>query len=202
MNLIQALKKALYQNWQSVGETQYAIEENGNEVLIAFQGSMDWIDWLLNFYVIPYKDMEQPFYVHGGFLRQYKNVRDIVLDACKKAEKVSLVGHSLGGALCILAHEDLRFHYRNLTIHTYTFGAPRVLAEKSGCDVFILRLVYGGGTNLTKLINVVNGNDIVPQLPFWYMKNIATKHIGEPEKWWKFSIKQHMPDSYFKSLEK
>ena len=204
MNLKQALKEALYQNWKSVKETQYAIVDKGDTVLIAFQGSMDWRDWLLNFYCIPYKDMEQPFYVHAGFLSQYKNVRDIVLEAVKGKKKVELRGHSLGGALCLLAHEDIRFHDSEIDIDTITFGAPRVLARKAHWLLFLIRLCGKGvGETLREAncpMNVVNGNDIVPRLPFWYVKNENIYHIGGKEKWWKLSVKDHLPGNYMGAL--
>ncbi len=205
MNLKQALKQATNQNWQRVNETQYAIIDKGDTVLIAFQGSMDWKDWLLNFYCLPYKDMEKPFYVHAGFLKQYKNVRDIVLEAVKGKKKVELRGHSLGGALCLLAHEDIRFHNSDIQITTIAFGAPRVLAKKGRPDVFVNRLFskkrIGDITYFSNAFNIVNGNDIVPYLPFWYLKNINIKHIGEKQKWYKVSFKDHLPARYMKSLE-
>ena len=205
MNLKQALKEALYQDWKSIKETQYAIVDKGDTVLIAFQGSMDWRDWLLNFYCIPYKDMEQPFYVHAGFLKQYKNVRDIILEAIKDKKKVELRGHSLGGALCLLAHEDIRFHDKGIEIETITFGAPRVLAKKGSWGTFIGRLSdrkrIGDISYFSFVMNIVNGNDVVPRVPFWYVRNTNIKHIGGKERWWKLSIVDHLPANYFISLK-
>ena len=68
--------------------------------------------------------------VHSGFLAAYglvvSNVRNTVnnLLAKYRGAKLIITGHSLGGAIAILAGADLSMYHTVSAI--YTFGQPRV----------------------------------------------------------------------------
>lgn len=89
-----------------------------------FQCSRSWNDWKNNFrfWMVPYDDMEEKFYVHKGFLEMWKSVREVIL----KYDIDTIIGYSLGGALAILAHEDFTFHTGKQP-RTIVFGCPRVI---------------------------------------------------------------------------
>ncbi|KAG0164280.1 hypothetical protein DFQ28_010953 [Apophysomyces sp. BC1034] len=103
--------------------------------------------------------------VHTGFYKAYKEVAEHVVTTMRKQlesypkYKVVISGHSLGGAIGILAALDLyqrdaRFSKDNLSVFTY--GGPRV-----GNPEFAYYFA-GTGINLTR---TVNEHDVVPHLP-------------------------------------
>lgn len=68
--------------------------------------------------------------VHAGFIASWRETRDYVTpyleELIEKYPKyqLTLVGHSLGGALAALA--SLEYHYRGWTPQVTTFGEPRI----------------------------------------------------------------------------
>jgi Lipase (class 3) len=68
--------------------------------------------------------------VHLGFMTSWKNTRCIIIPHIEKAKvaypehQVTLVGHSLGGAVAALA--SLEFQARGWEPHVTTFGEPRI----------------------------------------------------------------------------
>lgn len=121
----------------------YAFIEDPREatLYIFFEPSDGIEDWRNNFAFArkPYKDMEIPYKVHGGFLKCWKTVEDIVIKKILEEDpmeagsyrwrKVVIVGYSHGGALAALCHECVWFHrgdLRNGRILGYGFEAPRI----------------------------------------------------------------------------
>ncbi|KAG8999265.1 hypothetical protein FRB90_012117 [Tulasnella sp. 427] len=70
--------------------------------------------------------------VHGGFQDTFKRTASTVLTTVKKviaeksATKVTLVGHSLGGAVALLESVYFKVQIPSVTIKIVTFGVPRV----------------------------------------------------------------------------
>ena len=64
---------------------------------------------------------------HGGFLRAYLSVREAVHRLLKELGGTTLLvtGHSLGGALAVLAACDFGAQFRG-NLKCITFGSPRV----------------------------------------------------------------------------
>ncbi|MGK7886985.1 MAG: lipase family protein [Crocosphaera sp.] len=166
-----------------VADTQGLIIFHKNTAIIGFRGSEKKVgDWATNFKIrsreLDYTDKpyepENPLAVifskkprvHRGFLKAFKAIlvnskyHDSVMKQLGAAENVWLTGHSLGGAIAILAANYL-LEQVEPKIHVsgvYTFGAPRV-----------------GNTHYRNLINkrlkyqywrFMNENDPVPDLPF------------------------------------
>ncbi len=98
--------------------------------------------------------------VHRGFLDAFEKIRQPIADALKKHEgpPVYITGHSLGGALALLATRELG---SDSTGACYAFGAPR-LAD----DEFFKRIK-------TPVYRVVNAADGVPRVPFGYGLSVA-----------------------------
>ena len=101
--------------YKNVGDSvSYAFKEDGNHLEIYFQGSSQIADWVRNFLFKkkPYKDMEIPYKVHGGFLAAWKEVKDVIKQKIEekdgngkfKFESITVVGYSHGGALTALCH--------------------------------------------------------------------------------------------------
>jgi hypothetical protein len=108
-------------------------QEHGDTLLILFEPSDGRVDWRHNFAFFrkPYEEMEAPYYVHGGFLKCWKVVKDDVRARlhAKKWKHVVIAGYSHGGALALLAHECAWFELPELRdgrIITVAFEAPRI----------------------------------------------------------------------------
>ena len=132
--------------------------------MVLFEPSDGRIDWRHNFafFKKPYKDMEVPYRVHGGFLKCWKVVKNTFRAKLreKEWEYVVITGYSHGGALALLAHECAWFelpHMRDGRIITVAFEAPRI---------------YGGWRIKEELkerwagaYRITNENDIVTHMP-------------------------------------
>lgn len=105
--------------WDTIGtDTQYRVLEEHDEVIIIFKESNSKADWRINFNFPkkPYKRMPVPFYVHGGFLKEWKKINDYFLKRVERINKpITIVGWSYGGALATLCYEDidLKMFYDN-----------------------------------------------------------------------------------------
>lgn len=163
-------------------EVELSIGIKDRILFITFLGSVSKMDWVHNFmfWKKPYKDMAKPFFVHAGFLKVYKLVRDEVRQYASvhysDYDTVVILGHSLGGAVATLCLEDMVYLLeeefkgtplnRKKDIQCYTTGAPRVFG------VFFNKLPR---ERCAGLVRCVYGNDGIPTLPpalFGY------RHVG------------------------
>jgi triacylglycerol lipase len=140
------------------------IQDRGDCIMIAFRGSKspeDFIKdaefWLTN-YGPGYRSQ-----VHHGFASDWRAIRnevkarlEFLLEGASSRCKVFITGHSLGGALAVLAADEIN-RCRIPVAAVYTFGAPRV-----GNGPF--RDIYNAGL-ADKTFCIVNQNDIVPRTP-------------------------------------
>ena len=92
--------------------------------------------------------------VHTGFYKAFKAVEDAIKEELNKPDlqdiPLYIAGHSLGGALAIIATYCLE---RDSLAACYTFGAPRVG-----------NLAFGQSLK-APVYRVVNASDLVPRLP-------------------------------------
>jgi len=189
-------KEAITADWitEPITDTQYAIEEYEDKIVIKFQGSCSKLDWLQNFdfLVKPYKHMEKVFFVHRGFLKKWKAVKDdIIPKVIFKHKVIQILGYSQGGALAQLCHEYIYFHTK-IQPNTIVFGSPRVFGFWQS------KLLK---SRLSNVIRYENGNDIVPSLPWFWLgfKHYGKlTHIGKKQCVLRFSIKDHL--NYEKNL--
>jgi hypothetical protein len=110
--------------------------------------------------------------VHRGFYRGYLSIRDELLAQVSGTdEQILIVGHSLGGAVGVLAAVDLNFNLSR-DIHLVTLGSPRV-----GNAAFI----EACQRRIASHTRLVHGWDPVPRHPWpiWgYRHHTAARHIG------------------------
>ena len=174
-------------DWIQKTDTEYRYELKDGVLFIEFRGSTSREDWRQNFrlWAKPYKDMPVKWYAHRGFIAKYKEVRDDILELAQGAEVVQLSGHSQGGAVALLAIEDIRFNYPEKLVKCITTGSPRVV----WCwNYRKIKNRFNG------LIRKVGSRDIVPHLPPWIF---GYRHVGKKKviknhyKIWKFE-KNHM----------
>ena len=162
----------------SVGNTQVYIATNDDHIVAAFRGteaptSIEGLrDWLLtdavNLLIQPEGDLGTDFAAagvtarwHQGFMRALGDIWDPLFEAIaaerKKSDRpVWLTGHSLGGALAVLA--AWRFKRRFVPVHQiYTFGGPMVGNAETGKAI--------DKEYPNRIFRYVNSPDMVPLLP-------------------------------------
>lgn len=127
--------------YEEIGDhVNYAFVEDGRTLYIYFQGSNGDVDWRRNFsfWKRPYKDMDNPYRVHAGFMKAWKEVEDVVIEKIlsKDAEgafrwnKIITIGYSHGGALAAFCHECVWYHRPDIAADCWGIGfeAPRIYA--------------------------------------------------------------------------
>ena len=149
-------------------DTQCFLAKHENIVLIAFRGTTEIGDWITN---LTLRSTRRPYgKVHSGFVIGFEDVeseieaqlRSITSQIGRKPT-VLLTGHSLGGALAIIAAAELQGEY--IVSGVYTCGQPAV--GRHSFHEFI-REQYAD-----KYHRFVNDNDIVTRLPPTY------SHVGD-----------------------
>lgn len=139
----------------SIGPTQCVILESTNDFrnkvyIVAFRGTSQVRDWLTNLN-IGLVSWSAGGRVHKGFKNAFEGVSKQINEFLTTVERpVFFTGHSLGGALAILAAS--RFAEKAAAV--YTFGSPRV-----GDQQFAASLTGFGS------FRIVNGRDIVARIP-------------------------------------
>lgn len=143
--------------------TQCFIAATSRNILVCFRGTEPILaDWLGNLSVIPVKrDYGK---VHSGFLNGFLAVKrqlDRQLEQMPNLP-VLVTGHSLGGALSVIAAAE--WHGVWPVEAVYTFGQPAV--GKAGFAAFIEK-------SYENYFRIVNDDDVVPRVPPTY------RHCGE-----------------------
>jgi hypothetical protein len=147
-------------------------EVASSNVLVCIRGTLVVEEWLQNFTAIPadYQFIEQFGTVHLGFREIYRSIQTSIHQSLLEVSphlRITLVGHSLGGALATLAAPDIRRTLAREHVDVCTIGGPRV-----GKPDFRQRF----NTDVPQCFRVTNQFDIVPHVP-----TIATGwlHVGE-----------------------
>lgn len=110
--------------------------------------------------------------VHRGFLEAWRAISLQVLSAVN-GQPVTLVGHSLGAAIALMAAIDMTIS-GNPPAAVYAFEPPRVSP-----DISIRTLLSGVSVHLYK-----NGNDLVPDVPPGWNHAGLLIQIGKPSLPW------------------
>lgn len=163
---------------------------NINAIVVAFRGSADLKNWIadLSTSSVVYPGCAN-CHVHYGFNKAYNgvgpDVRSAVqgLRALYRSAPLVITGHSLGGAMAILAALDL--HDLSYPIkEVYTFGQPRV-----GDAAFSTNYQ----NKFPETYRLIHYADMVPHLPpsnfgfihggheVWYSQDMSSHQICAPE---------------------
>lgn len=203
--------------YAEVGDkVNYYFEERPNNVLYIYfepsHGARDWANnfdfWKLdNEPMVPYGEMAVEYKVHGGFLKCWKQVEDIVIEKITepavgypegkyKWDTIVVVGYSHGGALAAFAHECCWFHRPDIRDNIWGIGfdAPRIYA-----GYWVKRKIKD---RWKQFYVFRNGKDIVTHVPPWWF---GFCHVGKMIKIGKRqrvnTIDAHRPENILPSLE-
>ncbi|MDY0815859.1 lipase family protein [Kitasatospora purpeofusca] len=145
-------------------DTQAFTMAGEHMIVIAFRGTepQQIRDWLSDTSTPPWPGPARTGYMHYGFGEAlesvFPDVRKAVTERRTQDQSVWLTGHSLGGALAMLAGARLLLEDPRLAADgVVTFGQPRT------CDRLLAAAYNKGFQN--RMYRFVNNNDIVPQLP-------------------------------------
>jgi predicted lipase len=133
----------------------YAIRA-GRDAILAFRGTQSRGSILQDLKVIRRRTPEGR--LHAGFADGYADIHSHVVSRLRRfsAKRVWLTGHSLGGALALLAAWLLKRKF--VPVHEVcTFGAP-MIGNKTACEAF--NREFSG-----RIFRYINGRDPVPKLP-------------------------------------
>lgn len=157
------------------GNTQGYWFSNEKVALLAFRGTQNAEHWRTDFRILPPERNNHSWgMVHPGFLRSFDGINSVMESfaaTCRELEYVWVTGHSLGGALAVLAAAWLR--EKSIKSSVYTYGQPMV-----GFENFTQRfdLDFDG-----HLFRFINQSDIVPRMPgTGYRHCGSVKRIVQP----------------------
>lgn len=145
------------------------VAEGHGATFVAFAGSDPgkFEDWVTDFHAMPTPDG-----LHSGFAATIENVWSklgpAIASRTAPAQPLFFTGHSLGGALTILAAARASLPQNPPPIVVYTFGSPR-----TGDDQFFAE--YGALGDST--FRLVDGTDIVPTVPPTLLGGY--RHVGQ-----------------------
>lgn len=165
-NLIKSL------DYDKVNNTNYKVFKakdlliNVDAVVIAFQDSKGKNDYLDDFNFFPkkakaYKGWSKKLVYCNGFYKQYQDVRDSVVSQVKSLnpKEIIIIGWSLGGGISPICAEDMYFNF-NIKPIIISFESPNPCANSHTRDV-----IYDS-IDLDRSVSFLNGDDIVPHLPW------------------------------------
>lgn len=180
----------------------YAIEVEGGTIYLLFEWSNGREDWRNNFDfpAKPYKHTEVTWFVHRGFLRVWKAMRNDIEESVAaiiefergNIDRIVCVGYSHGAALALLATEDMEYRHRQkVSVEGWGFGAPRVLWGIVPAEI---------KHRLRHFTPVRNIPDIVTHLPpaVFGFRHVNLRKVGKPRKY--NMIDAHRPEAYREEL--
>ena len=141
---------------------------NDEMILIAFRGTNERADWLANLNIL---FRRSPMgWVHRGFMKGaelfWPRLPQKISEFRDRNQSIWVTGHSLGGALAVLATAKLLADDNLDIAGLYTFGQPPVGA-RGFCSNFENRLE-------NRYFRFVNHTDAVSDVPIFFRE-----HVGE-----------------------
>jgi len=136
--------------------------KNTDQFIVSIRGTQTPEEWVKNFTAVPNPWSEIPGFgfVHLGFEQLWRRVRGSVFQALRTAPagaRVTMVGHSLGGAMATLGAADVKRNLgRDVNVDLWTIGCPRV---------GLMRFRNNFNALIPNNFRVVNHGDIVPHVP-------------------------------------
>ena len=142
---------------------------NREMILVAFRGTDAFDDFRTNINVLYTKSPLGT--VHRGFMRAvtalWPEFISVVQDMRDNDQRLWFAGHSLGGALAVLASIKAQFEAGLPVAGVYTFGQPPI-GTTGFCMEFKKRCPY-------RLYRFINHTDAVSTMPMWTLLG----HVGD-----------------------
>ena len=152
--------------------SSFLIENKENYQYIIFPGSYGISDWVENGEFVKVK-REGLGSLHNGFADQWDLINDKLFELADKKKPIRLGGHSLGGALSMIAALSLKNKGFNID-SVYTFGSPRV-GNKDWFNIY-------NKANIPTY-RFIAGPDIIPTIPdFFYYHVGKSIYLGSDGK--------------------
>ena len=136
--------------------------KNADEFLVSIRGTQTPEEWVKNFTAVPnpWSDVPGFGFVHLGFEQLWRRVRGSVLQGLRNVPvgaRITMVGHSLGGAMATLGAADIKRNLgKDVKVDLWTVGCPRV---------GLIRFRNNFNDLIPHNFRVVNHGDIVPHVP-------------------------------------
>jgi len=159
-------------------DTQVRVEVYDSIAYVLFPGTASATDWKTDA-----KIRKEPWFdgasgrVHRGFKAATESVLSAIIKTIPAGRRITVAGHSLGGALAMLTAHALAHDYKfahlaspgtaEIGIEVYTFGQPRV-------GNWVFASDYNAALH-DVTFRVVNAGDPVPKVPFVFG---SYKHAG------------------------
>lgn len=179
----------------------YFIQPDEKTIYLLFQWSNSHMDWVsnLDFPAKAYKRGADKWYVHRGFLRVWRAMRDEIEQGVTSLlqeypfERIVCVGYSHGAALSLLATEDMEYLFGSrVGVYGIGFGCPRVLWGA------VPQAVRDRLRNFYAVRNIPDIVTHVPPVVFGF-KHLNLIEIGKKGKY--NAIDAHRPGSYLLELD-
>lgn len=180
--LFELIENSSYVKTGNSVDYRIIVDEVDEEIRLLFQETTDSIDWKtnLNFPIKLFKKNNSLLFIHKGYGDAWNSCHNEVVNKFLKAKtefphyKTQIAGWSYGGAMALLAAEDIYFRSGVKVDEIVTFGAPRPLFgiftwnhfRKCAKKVYQYCLSY----------------DFVSWLPFFYLR-INTKIVDKKNAW-------------------
>lgn len=137
------------------------IAQSDNNIIVVFRGTRTFEDNESDqdLFQIPYPFVHNSGHTHRGFTCIYQSTRDALIGEISKlstTKSLFVTGHSLGGALAVLAAFDIATNTPFKKPIVYTFGSPRVASPDFAAQY---------NQAVTNSIRIYNIHDIIPTLP-------------------------------------
>jgi triacylglycerol lipase len=165
------LAQAAYDDPPDIGKADSAsraiVRQTAGGLCVAFRGSDDADAWIHDFCAIPVP-VPGMGVVHAGFHDAWQDIAPQVIAAIGD-QPVTLVGHSLAGAMAILAAASLTLAGKP-PLAVWAFEPPR-----ASFDLTLRNVLAKVPLHLFR-----NGSDPVPNLPLGGMHPGRLTHIGKP----------------------
>jgi hypothetical protein len=158
--------------WTST--TCWAIRKIGTDkVIISFKSTKEIMDFIIDglAFKVRFHHSKHKIRAHAGFVLAYNSIRKKVMSVIKQCvkdgDRITFLGHSLGGALTTLALLDFESSFPDSPLSAYTIGSPRVLDEKSAKKVEEIVDYASRGWN---------NRDLITKVPPKWM---GFRHVGD-----------------------
>ena len=163
-----------------------------NEVFISIRGTDELSDWFNNI-----KRWKTRFLtnakVHSGFLEHLNMVYDDIVKEVNNYKKITIIGHSLGGAVSVLLGSKISYLNNSIECTVVTYGSPRV-------GDMNFKMLCNSLSNL-KCYRVYNNYDIVTKVPYFGFHHIGLKYKIKPNNISIYKVKKmHSMMTYMRSL--